>query len=107
MALEGRLRRHGAAVWLSLIKPMLVCSPPPPPSIPTSAWDRPAPLQMSVTYSYDVRVRPCLIALDRGGRVTAADGQGNGGGPLNVAGLGLLSWLSCGTVSFIIILHWT
>ena len=26
MALEGRLRRHGAAVWLPLIKPMLVSS---------------------------------------------------------------------------------
>ena len=49
----------------------------------------------------------CFLALERGGRVTAADGQGNGGGPLDVAGLGLLPWLSCGTVSFIIILHWT
>ena len=51
------MRRHGAAVWPSLIKPMLVCSPPPPFSTPTSVWVRPAPLQVSVTYSYVVRVR--------------------------------------------------
>ena len=51
------MRRHGAAVWPSLIKPMLVLAPPPPPSTPTSVWDRSAPLQVSVTYSNDVRGR--------------------------------------------------
>jgi hypothetical protein len=57
MALEGRLRRHGAAVWLSLIKPMLVRVLKASPSTPTSVWDRSAPLQVSGTYSNYVRGR--------------------------------------------------